>query len=171
MSLKEARMRKGYTQLGLADSLDVAQTTISGWESGRNNIPYDMVEILSQVLSVPPSEITTPEKKTDTINYTAKETQLINSIRKFSEKDQLNFTSILTLFIENISLESNEFSDYLISEFISILSCMNDMLVRAKNISDPIEDSYANLTYQKYAELLKELAEGYDELLQERNCL
>lgn len=50
--IKELRQRAGLSQKALADKLQVAQTTIAGYETGRNEPGVDMLIRLSAALDV-----------------------------------------------------------------------------------------------------------------------
>lgn len=50
--VKTARKAKGFTQMELADSLDISQSNMSFIEAGRHNTAFEIVVKLSEVLEV-----------------------------------------------------------------------------------------------------------------------
>ena len=48
-TIKNARLKKGYTQSQLADLLNVSNKTISKWETGRG---YPDITLLAKITSV-----------------------------------------------------------------------------------------------------------------------
>lgn len=48
--LKAARLKKGLTQLELAQMLGVVRETVSLWESGTNRVNSEMLVRLSKIL-------------------------------------------------------------------------------------------------------------------------
>ena len=48
--LKSARLKKGLTQLELAQKVGVVRETVSLWESGTNRVNSEMLVRLSEIL-------------------------------------------------------------------------------------------------------------------------
>lgn len=55
--LKELRVKKCITQTELAEELNVKQSTVSQWESGKVKPPLDKIVLLASALNVSPGEI------------------------------------------------------------------------------------------------------------------
>lgn len=53
--IRDARIRKGYTQKDLAKMIGVAHNSISGWENDKNRPDPDSIELLCGVLDVSPN--------------------------------------------------------------------------------------------------------------------
>ena len=52
--IKRLRKEAGISQKKLGDELGVAQTTISAWESGRNEPDYDSIRKMAEILTTSP---------------------------------------------------------------------------------------------------------------------
>ena len=52
--IKKLRKEAGISQKKLGDELGVAQTTISAWESGRNEPDYDSIRKMAEILTTSP---------------------------------------------------------------------------------------------------------------------
>lgn len=52
--IKRLRKEAGISQKKLGDELGVAQTTISAWESGRNEPDYDSIRKIAEILTTSP---------------------------------------------------------------------------------------------------------------------
>ena len=52
--IKSLRKEAGISQKKLGDELGVAQTTISAWESGRNEPDYDSIRKMAEILTTSP---------------------------------------------------------------------------------------------------------------------
>ena len=52
LRLAIARKAAGFTQQALADQLDIAQTVIASYETGRRRMPISQLEVFAQVLGV-----------------------------------------------------------------------------------------------------------------------
>jgi transcriptional regulator with XRE-family HTH domain len=55
--LKAYRETARLTQLGLADLLGVARTTVARWETGERNIDDDLLPKVSEVTGIPKTEL------------------------------------------------------------------------------------------------------------------
>lgn len=55
--LKELRLKNDLTQTELAEKLNVKQSTVSMWESGRVKPPLNKISALAVALNVSPGEI------------------------------------------------------------------------------------------------------------------
>lgn len=56
-NIKKFRLLKGYTQLQLAQKMNVSEKTISSWEVGRTEPNMGTIEELSKVLNCQKSEL------------------------------------------------------------------------------------------------------------------
>lgn len=50
MKIDKFRKKKGYTQIDLADRLNVSQQTIAAWETGKSSPTADKLPKLAKVL-------------------------------------------------------------------------------------------------------------------------
>jgi len=50
--LKEIRKKKGYTQVTLAEELEVSKGTVAMWETGKRKPDFEMLCTLSELLDV-----------------------------------------------------------------------------------------------------------------------
>ena len=55
--LRDARKRAGFTQMELASALDVHETLVSQWETGRKTPPADTIPFLTEMLNLTKGEV------------------------------------------------------------------------------------------------------------------
>lgn len=61
-ALREARRRRGWTQLDLAARLESARATVSRWEHGKSLPRYRHLQALTPLLHLTPGEFRRPER-------------------------------------------------------------------------------------------------------------
>lgn len=60
--IRDARIKKGYTQEQLGEIMGVQKSAIAKWENGRVvNIKRENLKKLAEVLSIPPYELVAPD--------------------------------------------------------------------------------------------------------------
>ena len=57
MSFAELRKEHGFTQQSIADQLNVTQSTVAMWETGRSVPSFKTLVLLSELLSVSVDEL------------------------------------------------------------------------------------------------------------------
>lgn len=67
--IKYLRKTKDMSQKDLADQLHVAVSTISNWETGRNNISSELFDDIAKALNVKVSDLISDANKSQTISF------------------------------------------------------------------------------------------------------
>ena len=95
-NLKKLRREKGMSQAALANALNVKQTCISLWESGRNNINAEALQMICYVLDVSVDQLFGKEQlREEEIIYDQREQLLIEYYRKIGIEEQNAILSVL----------------------------------------------------------------------------
>lgn len=63
--LKQARIKKGLTQVELADQIGKTQSVVSRYESGESPIDIDTAPLLAKVLGLPVIKVLYPRNPTE----------------------------------------------------------------------------------------------------------
>ncbi len=87
--IRDARIKKGYTQEQLGEIMGVQKSAIAKWENGRVvNIKRDKLKKLAEVLSIQPYELVAPDSivSNSEQNLTSDELQLLNMYRQLNDQ-------------------------------------------------------------------------------------
>lgn len=63
LSLKAARVEKGYTQEALAEKLGITKKTLNSWENGEVEVKPHMIFALACVFGMDPDYLRIPTKQ------------------------------------------------------------------------------------------------------------
>ncbi len=157
--LKELRESKNLSQKQLADILGVAQTTVSSWEKGKNGIPFEIAQKIQEKFHITINRDNSHSHNGYANSLSSNEFAFLEKLRCLDERSRINLLLNLVKYFENILLESNEKQQEILNLLNSTISCMTDMLLKSKEPGD--EFSYSYKAFEKYAELLKDIAEEY----------
>ena len=80
-NLKIFRKQKNMTQMQLAKKLNYGYTAISNYESGRNELSFDDLIRLAQILDVTPDELLGVE-------FISKEKKFVSSFEKLNDENK-----------------------------------------------------------------------------------
>ena len=83
IKLKELRKNAGYTQLQMAQRINVARTTYAEYEQGKIQPPIDKIQRLCSVFNIPTSELVNIE------NNTGVDVANVHFKRKMSDADKI----------------------------------------------------------------------------------
>ncbi len=87
--IRDARIKKGYTQEQLGEIMGVQKSAIAKWENGRVvNIKRDKLKKLAEVLSIQPYELVAPDSivSNSEQNLSSDELQLLNMYRQLNDQ-------------------------------------------------------------------------------------
>lgn len=87
--IRDARIKKGYTQEQLGEIMGVQKSAIAKWENGRVvNIKRENLKKLAEVLSIPPYELVAPNSivSNSEHNLSSDELQLLNMYRQLNDQ-------------------------------------------------------------------------------------
>lgn len=87
--IRDARIKKGYTQEQLGEIMGVQKSAIAKWENGRVvNIKRDKLKKLAEVLSIPPYELVAPDSivSNSEQNLSSDELQLLDMYRQLNDQ-------------------------------------------------------------------------------------
>ena len=87
--IRDARIKKGYTQEQLGEIMGVQKSAIAKWENGRVvNIKRENLKKLAEVLSIPPYELVAPDSIVNDTeqNLSADELQLLDMYRLLNDQ-------------------------------------------------------------------------------------
>lgn len=87
--IRDARIKKGYTQEQLGEIMGVQKSAIAKWENGRVvNIKRDKLKKLAEVLSIPPYELVAPNSivSNSEQNLSSDELQLLDMYRQLNDQ-------------------------------------------------------------------------------------
>lgn len=93
--IKEARIKKGYTQQELGDMVGVTNKAVSRWENGEAFPDVSLLDTLSLTLDLDINEIVLGEKKETTDNSVALEMVQITRMEKNRKARQFNIRCII----------------------------------------------------------------------------
>lgn len=83
-TVREARKRKGLSQVEMATNLAVSPRAYQSWESGRERIPPNRIPSLCDILGLPHDEI----GRADLVAETPDEAALLSGYRTASDDDR-----------------------------------------------------------------------------------
>lgn len=86
--IRDARIKKGYTQEQLGEIMWVQKSAIAKWENGRVvNIKREKLKKLAEVLSIPPYELVAPDSiiSNSEQNLSSDELQLLDMYRQLND--------------------------------------------------------------------------------------
>lgn len=87
--IRDARIKKGYTQEQLGEIMGVQKSAIAKWENGRVvNIKREKLKKLAEVLSIPPYELVAPDSiiSNSEQNLSSDELQLLDMYRQLNDQ-------------------------------------------------------------------------------------
>lgn len=99
--LTELRKEKGYTQIQLAEMLNVTDKAISRWETGKNYPDIEMFQNLSNVLGISISELLEGKRIAKEQLFKKSEEQVVKQIKKnkkMAKKYIIIIIAIATIF-------------------------------------------------------------------------
>ena len=98
--IRDARIKKGYTQEQLGEIMGVQKSAIAKWENGRVvNIKRKNLKKLAEVLSIPPYELVSPNSivSNSEQNLSSDELQLIDMYRKLNDQGKEYILQTVTM--------------------------------------------------------------------------
>ena len=87
--IRDARIKKGYTQEQLGEIMGVQKSAIAKWENGRVvNIKRENLKKLAEVLSIPPYELVAPDSivSNSEQHLSSDELQLLDMYRQLNDQ-------------------------------------------------------------------------------------
>lgn len=98
--IRDARIKKGYTQEQLGEIMGVQKSAIAKWENGRVvNIKRENLKKLAEVLSIPPYELVSPNSivSNSEQNLSSDELQLIDMYRQLNDQGKEYILQTVTM--------------------------------------------------------------------------
>lgn len=115
--IRDARIKKGYTQEQLGEIMGVQKSAIAKWENGRVvNIKREKLKKLADVLSIPPYELVAPDSIDSNRGYNLSkdELQLLDMYRQLNEQGKEYILQTVTMashvYTKNASASNMEIS-------------------------------------------------------------
>lgn len=101
--LKKLRTEKKITQKKLAEILDVSQTTINAWESGRQEPSLGKIFLLSKLFNITPDYLYGFDNETKKyLNFIKSEKYLLSEDSPLTEEDKLQISDIFAEINSNM---------------------------------------------------------------------
>lgn len=98
--IRDARIKKGYTQEQLGEIMGVQKSAIAKWENGRVvNIKRENLKKLAEVLSIPPYELVAPNSivSNGEQNLSSDELQLLDMYRQLNDQGKEYILQTVTM--------------------------------------------------------------------------
>lgn len=98
--IRDARIKKGYTQEQLGEIMGVQKSAIAKWENGRVvNIKRENLKKLAEVLSIPPYELVAPNSivSNSEQNLSSDELQLLDMYRQLNDQGKEYILQTVTM--------------------------------------------------------------------------
>lgn len=98
--IRDARIKKGYTQEQLGEIMGVQKSAIAKWENGRVvNIKRENLKKLAEVLSIPPYELVSPNSivSNSEQNLSSDELQLLDMYRQLNDQGKEYILQTVTM--------------------------------------------------------------------------
>lgn len=98
--IRDARIKKGYTQEQLGEIMGVQKSAIAKWENGRVvNIKRENLKKLAEVLSIPPYELVAPNSivSNGEQNLSSDESQLLDMYRQLNDQGKEYILQTVTM--------------------------------------------------------------------------
>ena len=113
--LKKLRTEKKITQKKLAEILDVSQTTINAWESGRQEPSLGKIFLLSKLFNITPDYLYGFDNETKKyLNFIKNEKYLLSEDSPLTEEDKLQISDIFAEIKSNMQkLNKTQNDNYL----------------------------------------------------------
>ena len=96
--LKEIRKKKGYTQVTLAEELEVSKGTVAMWETGKRKPDFEMLCRLSELLDVKTDYLLGQSDDDSSTTLTEEE---INQLGAWETEEHLQDTFNLYLLLDD----------------------------------------------------------------------
>ena len=98
--IRDARIKKGYTQEQLGEIMGVQKSAIAKWENGRVvNIKRENLKKLAEVLSIPPYELVAPNSivSNGEQHLSSDELQLLDMYRQLNDQGKEYILQTVTM--------------------------------------------------------------------------
>ena len=111
--LKQARIKRGYTQQQIADEMGITNSTYCGYETGKRQPDVAKIKQLANILNVSGDELLGTEFKSDKIDLSSSEQAHITKYRQLNADGQNKVDEYTTDLVDSgkYSAEENTNTD------------------------------------------------------------